>query len=292
MMDYGKLICEIGLADAGADTFYSLHSRISEGSFRESVKEAYVAFGKGNEAFEEYLLPFSEREGVAPEHMLLYLSLVFSESALDELRGLDIDDEYFYGSLSDIPAACERQAEKNGIYGIPVFDAPWFRYALTATLFRLGRLQFQIAKSEYDLEVDGVKVAKGDRVFYVHVPKGGPLTPEVCAQSYRMGLDFFGKHYGDDKLVCFCYSWLLQPWIDEVLAKDTNIVKFKDTFKLIETIRSIPHTFRFIFPKEYDNLDDYPTDNPLRKMAVERRRSDKLVGYGVGVRLITEKSFL
>jgi len=290
-MDYYKLFSGIGLSQEGVEIFESLHSRISEEAFKKKVAEAYAEFKRGNEEFTEYALSFAESEALPPEHLLLYLHIVFSEAAYNELLALGIGEKYFYSSLLDLEEKCIHNKEECGIYGIPAFEIPWFRYAMCATIFQFGRLQFQIAKSEYDLEIDGVKISKGDTCYYVHVPGHEPLTEKACAESYKAALDFFGKYYGEKKLACFCYSWLLQPWIAEVLTPDTNIIKFKNTFELIETIESIPHTFRFIFPKQYDNLDDYPADNPLRRAAIERRRKGELIGYGVGARVVLEDSF-
>ena len=287
-MNYNKLFSGIGLSPEGVEIFNAYHSRIADKSFKEKVIEAYGAFKQGNGAFSEYALSFAKQEGVPAEQLLLYLHLVFSEAAYKELQLLGIEEKYFYSSLYDLEGKCAHNKEEHGIYGIPVDHIPWFRYAMIATIFTLGRLQFQIAKSEYDVEIDGVSIKKGDTCYFVHVPAGGPLTEQACLESYKRALEFFGKYYGVENMMCFCYSWLLQPWIDDVLKPDTNIIKFKSTFRLIETVESIPHTFNFIFPKQYESLEDYPTDNALRQAAVDRRRKGELVGYGVGVRLINK----
>ncbi|MBQ2877057.1 MAG: hypothetical protein IJE25_08605 [Clostridia bacterium] len=288
-MDYNRLISSIGLSAEGVEIFNTIHSKIADESFKAGVIEAYDAFKKGNDEFTENALSFAKSCGELPEHLLLYLHIIFSEAAYKELSSRGIGEEYFYSSLLDLDEKCSHNKEENGIYGIPAFEIPWFRYAMCATIFKLGRLQFQIAKSEYDVTIDGVSISKGDTCYFVHVPSGEPLTEEACLASYKTALEFFTKYYGVENMMCFCYSWLLQPWLDGVLKPDTNIIKFKNSFKLIETIPSIPHTFRFIFMKQYDSLDDYPTDNPLRKTAVERRKRGDLIGYGVGVRLINKE---
>jgi hypothetical protein len=176
------------------------------------------------------------------------------------------------------------------VYGIAVADSAWYRYALEGNMFRFGRLQFQLARSEYSLVEDGLEIKTGDPVVFVHVPAGDSLSEEVCNASYKAALPFFKKHFGFDRLPCFCYSWLLQPWLDDVLAPHTNIIKFKATYRLIETIYSVNHTFMFIFPRSHNALDDYPVDNPLRREAIRRRRENEFIGYGVGVRVVGEDS--
>ena len=109
--------------------------------------------------------------------------------------------------------------------------------------------------------------------------------------SYERALAFAGKHFGVEKMICFCYSWTLQPWLLEKLDAETNIIKYQKSYEIIETIESLPHMFPFIFPKEYENLEDYPTDTTLRRVAIERKRKGGTIGYGVGVKLITKEMF-
>ena len=188
--------------------------------------------------------------------------------------------------MENISDLCRGEEKKSGVYGIAPFDIPWFRYHFTTTLFQIGRLQYQIAKSEYDLEIDGISVKKGDTVIFLHIPGSAPFTPEICEESYSLALDFFKKYYGMDSLICFCYSWILQPWIKDTVSPHSNIASFSSTFRLLETKESLWHTFNFIFPNECDRLEDYPADTSVRRAALERKRNDKQIGYGVGVRVV------
>ena len=290
-MDYCKFFKEIDLCGEGVATFFKIHTKISDSDFKKSLYDGYDAFCKGNECFEKFVLEFAAREGFPAEEMHLYLTVIYAEAAYGLMKARGIPEEHFYRSFKDVARNCKKQIDETGIAGLEMFELPWFRYSIEANIYLLGRLQFQVAKSEYDYKIDGCEIKKGDTVLFVHVPGSDPLTEEACSAAYGMALDFFGKYYGMEKLICFCYSWLLQPWVEDVLAPTTNIIKFKKTFELIETNRSIPHTFRFIFKEQSDNFDDYPTDNSLRRTAVERAKRGDLVGYGVGVRVVTSSNF-
>lgn len=290
-MDYNKFFDKINLCNEGRCLFYKLNERLSVPSFKRSVYDGYDAFKKGNETFEHYVFDFASKENVLPEEMHLYLTVIYAEGALIKMEKLGIPDEYFYGSFHYVAVNCSELIKKRGICGLDIFELPWFRYSLEADLYYLGRLEYQIAKSEYDVDFGEYSIKKGDRVLFVHIPGNKPLTEEACTDSYSKALEFFGKYYGMEKLPCFCYTWILQPWIADVLSPTSNVIKFKNTFKLLETIQSIPHTFRFIFEDQYENIDDYPTDKPLRKVAVERRKNNEFIGYGVGVRLVTKDTY-
>ena len=286
MLDYLKLMDEIGISDSERELFCALEAKRTDPAFEAAIAEGRRAFREGNESFEAFILNFADREGLEPERIQLYLTLLYSDTPYEKFRSRGMDDSVFYEMMKDVTDKCEANLTVGGIYGLPVPEIPWFRYHLSGILFRLGRFQYQIAKSEYDLELDGYRISKGDTCFFVHVPGGEPLVPEVCERSYREAQSFFKQYFGADVMFCFCYSWLLQPWLADVLSESSNIMRFSRTYRLIETIESIPHTFRFIFPKQHDCLDDYPTDNPLRREAISRRRRGEPVGYGVGVRLL------
>lgn len=291
-MDFDKLFAGMGLEKPGISTFYELHKRTSDKEFQDSVDKAWEAFQESDEAFGEYLNAMSEQEKVEPELLNLYLYLRFCEYTLDKFREMGIEAAALYEAMTDMTKKCEVQKAANGIYGIPQNDQrAWLRYHINGVMFQFGRLQFQKAVSEYDLEIEGMKVAKGDLCFYVHIPRSTPLTQEACMASYKEALAFARKHFGVDKMVCFCYSWTLQPWLLDKLDAQTNIIKYQKSYEIIETIESLPHMFPFIFPKEYDNLDDYPVDTTLRRAAIERRRKGGIIGYGVGVKLITDEMF-
>ena len=287
-MNYEELLEKLNIDEEGRIIFRTLHYRTERDDFRQSIRDAYDAFLGGNDAFRAYVVSFAKDEYVPAEHMNLYLTIVLSEPARDKLRSMGMDDEVFYDSLSDVNSVCLRYKAKAGIYGIDVNDANWYRYALEGTMFRFGRLQFQLAKSEYSLVEDGVEIKRGEPVLFVHVPAGDSLSEEACNASYKAALPFFKKYFGFECLPCFCYSWLLQPWLDGVLAPNTNIINFKATYRLIETIYSVNHTFMFIFPGSYATVDDYPVDNPLRREAIRRLRENEFIGYGVGVRIVRE----
>lgn len=67
----------------------------------------------------------------------------------------------------------------------------------------------------------------GDKTINIHIPAGAPLTPDLCRESLELAKVFWSKHFPDYKYKVFvCFSWFLDPQLDEILGKDSNIVKF------------------------------------------------------------------
>lgn len=284
-MDYQKLFQNIEMPEYVQKEYYLFVDTITETDILEMKK----VYARGNECFENYVVTQAKVRNIEPEKMNLYMTLCLYENAYEIYKRRGTDEKIIYATAKNIADISKQYADSTGIYGIPLFEIPWFRYHLDAIIFQLGRLQYQIAKSEYEVEIGGVKIAKGESCFFVHIPRGEPLTPEICEESYRLAYTFFKVNYSIEKMVCFCYSWLFQPWLREVLSEGSNIIRFQKSYKVLELIESVEHAFRFIFPQLYENIDDYPINNKLQRVAIERKKCGESIGYGVGIKLITEK---
>ena len=83
----------------------------------------------------------------------------------------------------------------------------------------------------------------------------------------------------------FCLSWLVQPWLAEVLPADSRIVRFQKGYQIIDIVEDPGDMLIWFFSRRFDNIEDYPEDNTLRRLTKERLRRGDTLGYGVGVKL-------
>ncbi len=285
-MDFEKLFDGMELADVGRKSFYELDSRRVNPGFEQAITEAYEEYEKGDAQFGEYIAVFAEREKVAVEELNLYLYLLMCEKSLEVCREKGIDSGIFYDTIRDFSMKCRESLEKNGVYGIPQrIYRRWFRRYLGREIFRLGRLQFQIAGSIYDTEIDGIKISKGDKVLSVHIPGGEKLCEEACESSYERAREFFKKHFDMQTPVFFCYSWLVQPWLAEVLPESSLIVRFQSKYKIIDFVNDPGDMLLWVFPEKCENPQDYPENTALQKATKKRLLRGEIIGYGSGVRL-------
>ena len=72
-------------------------------------------------------------------------------------------------------------------------------------------------------------IASGDPLVSVHIPSGGPLTPEVVSRDLKIGGDIIRAAYGDFKAY-YCSSWLLDSEIKDITGRESNITRFGDRF--------------------------------------------------------------
>jgi len=112
-------------------------------------------------------------------------------------------------------------------------EVGWLKNHLRGTLFKLGRLQFNMGKAEHTIPARNI--LGGDRVMEVHIPEEGPLLPDAVDESFRMADSFFAKYFPDFRYEFYtCHSWLLDPGLKELLKPSSNILQFQKRFELAQ----------------------------------------------------------
>lgn len=286
-MNYQEYLDKIQLQPQAAELFFRLHSRSSDPGFGNRLKESYEAYDRGDEAFGESLKEFAEAEGVTPEEMNLYVYLRMSERTWENYRQRGIDLETFYTNMYAMTCHCQLCYDRHGMYGFDQTAIRYrLRYLLEEKLFRLGRLEFQRNWYDHDITVDGVTAKAGSTVLNVHIPGYQPLTQEGCDRSYAWAREFFRKYYGIEQCVFVCSSWLLHPWMQEVLPETSAILRFQNSFHLLEVRQDVETAIRWIFRGFEDReLSQLPRNTSLQRAAVERIRAGGTIGTAFGARL-------
>lgn len=72
-------------------------------------------------------------------------------------------------------------------------------------------------------------LSSGDPLVSVHIPSGGPLSPEVVSEDLKLGGEIIRAAFGDFKAY-YCSSWLLDSEIKDIIGRETNITRFGDRF--------------------------------------------------------------
>lgn len=157
------------------------------------------------------------------------LSFLFMcEKLAEKYHEKGIDEKILYDTLSDIVIWTNTWSNLKGEIYLSQLD--WLQNHLKMKLFRLGRLQFCMAESNYDIEKYGVK--KGDKIIEIHVPEGEPLDHEECLKSIDMAKKFFADYFPEFDYKCFtAHSWMLDETLQTVLKPESNILKFAQMFE-------------------------------------------------------------
>ena len=107
---------------------------------------------------------------------------------------------------------------------------------------------------------------KDDTILEMHIPQGGPMTPEVCAESMQEGVRFFAEFFPEqDPAAIVCGSWLLNNQLEDILGQDSNLVKYQHELYLYPVYSRGRDGFFFIFSQLDFDPDTAPRDTRLQR---------------------------
>lgn len=286
-MDFQYFLDRIQLAPEGQAHFWSIHKRIREPAFAQGFGDSVDAFRKPDPEFAARIKAFSEEAGLLPEVWNLYVFIRLAENTLSDFRARSIDDEVFYATLFDLTVCCRVCQARFGIYGIPQnYYRYWNTMVLSGKLYRLGRLEFELFTSPVDARIGDRQLVKGEPCINVHIPRYLPLDEESCEAAYGQAREFFARHFGMQNVCFLCHSWLLHPWMRDVLPADSRILRFQSRFQLLEVTQNPAAAAGWIFPNcEDKDISEYPAETSLQRAALDRIRNGGAIGLGMGIRL-------
>ena len=161
------------------------------------------------------------------ENILAYL--YFCEELEEKYKSCGISEEILLDTLSDIVIWTNTHFTLTGKFGLS--ETEWLARHLSFRLFKLGRLQFCMADSEFDIEEAGLK--KDGPVMEIHIPEGEPMPLDRCKASIEASRTFFAKYFPDfNYSVYTCHSWLLDGEVAVLAGEASNITAFRGLFKI------------------------------------------------------------
>lgn len=237
----------------------------------------------GFDAMLDHIKVLGEGLGIHEYTSSMMFVLCLSEKLLERYKEQGISEEIFYNSMADI---YYKLIECRLIYGINgSFVSPWFIGFFEMTRFALGRLQFEILKTDEDFQIGGITVEKGSDVINMHIPRTGTrLDREEVLEAYKMAAETFADSFGDKPIIFTCFSWLLYPWNLEVLRKDSNLAMFIKDFKIVTTgeYDDYEEVWRLFDCKYNGNVNELPRDSSFRRAYAERIEKNEKLGWGKG----------
>ncbi|MBO0826597.1 MAG: DUF5596 domain-containing protein [Streptosporangiales bacterium] len=185
----------------------------------------------------------------------------------------DIPDDVAWATHRDLG---EKVAVHRRKYGVGGMDTQfWFTLHQRGVIYRLGRLQFNLARKERNqggLYLD-------QPLLGTHVPElGGPMTPEACDASFEAARPFFDRHFPEHcARVAVCTSWLLDPQLAEYLPEKSNIVSFMRRWRIIDEVLEPADAsmLEFVFRRDEQPLDELPRDTTLERAVVAHLKAGR-----------------
>lgn len=280
-MTYEEIVSRLDFRGGELPILSELHKK-----YDPQKELAWKRYCEGDDSFKAYLDECSEKSGFSVGMLNLYFYILFGEHTYEICMSRNIPEENFLWIMRAYAAVSIVNHEKTGEHGLglPIYRSFMRRY-VEAVIFKLGRLEFEVSQSPIAFEIDGRKIAKGDTVLSVHIPKDAAFNEELCEDSYRRAKVFFKKHFDIDSPVFICESWLLDPWLEECLKEGSSILSFRRKFKILEVTDDADDAIGWIFGKKLDNIEDYAEDTTIRRAAKKKLLSGERIGTALGTRL-------
>lgn len=189
----------------------------------------------------------------AAQNLLHYLFMCENAERGYLEKGISLD--ILRDTLKDLPFYTSIWSEIHGELCL-AGEYDWLKRHLGMRLFRLGRLQFCMAKCEHSIPEKNL--CEGDNVIEIHIPAGEPLDKSACLASVAAAKEFFAKFFPEFRYKHFtCDSWLLDTTLCELLRPDSNIIDFQGLFDIVARKKS-DRILRYIF--KWDSKRDTVRD--------------------------------
>lgn len=115
-------------------------------------------------------------------------------------------------------------------------------------------------------------VGPGDWTIHYHIPGGGHMTPEVCAESFAEAKEFFASYFPDKPMrIIWSLSWIFNPDYREYLP-DSNIAKLGRSGLLFPGASTGVDGLYFVFGRDDTDFDSYECRTSLQKAVMRCRR--------------------
>ena len=148
----------------------------------------------------------------------------------------------------------EFRIENNCVYGTPASPEG-----------RAIRKTMELPLDEWECVMD-----KDSITLDMHIPAGGSMTPEACAESVRRARDFYRKYFPQlNPVAIVCHSWIFSPDLPEFMSRESNLVKFMNEAYLypIES-PALAGIWFFLYQDKFDPKTA-PRASSLQRAAVE-----------------------
>jgi hypothetical protein len=193
---------------------------------------------------------------------------------------LGIDDSIYFDTIGAFNLFVNEFKKSFGHYG---FDRDfWIYRQLSANLFRLGALEYEILTLPKDVHPVG-NVSAGSPVLSVHIPSNTIMTRETLDASYRKAREFFAKHFPNYKYHCvYCSTWLLSPVLKQVLKPGSRILEFQSDYEITYVNLETNSTLKWIYKRDYDDYTQLPEQTSLMRSIKQIVLQGGKLGYASG----------
>jgi hypothetical protein len=248
-------------------------------SFIEEHLNKLFSLETGDEAYKNIVKLKENEHGLKP--LAIYLAAALKTWEFYEKLG--IPRIIYTDTMKMFSRFVYEHFETYNFYG---FDRDfWIYRILSASLFRLGTLEFEMKKCADDDRLKGY-AEKGDKIISVHIPSDAVMTRENLNNSYKMSEDFFAKYFPEygGKIAC-CSTWLLDPVLKDLLPKESKILEFQSDYKITDKSPDESGFIMWVYKKKFENFNLLPENTSLQRNMKKHLLSGGVISLATGIKI-------
>ncbi len=194
--------------------------------------------------------PVADKSHKSEFALMLPFFACVSDFCTDALKH-GVNKQILSATLSAVDMYITANQKRMGVTGTSGYHAWLPRYAM-GKLFRIGAFQFEIHSND---------------IIGVHIPRGTRLNVADNLINFREALEFFNNHYPEYDFKTFgTSSWLLNPHIEKIMGRPTNITRFGDMFERLKENHAEEGVYINLFGMaKPQNLNDLPEETSMQR---------------------------
>ena len=190
----------------------------------------------------------------------------------EDARGRGVERDILTATFKTMSMYLDTNVKRTGRVGVSGYYH-WLPLYGRGKLLKIGDFQFEI------------RSFRGENALGVHIPTGTKLDVKENMENFGRAFDFFNKYYSEYDFEGFvCESWLLNPHIEAIMGKKTNITRFGDMFDRFEIDEEDDGVYICVFgvltPKNIDELcEETSLQKNIKKFVKEGNRFKDYGGF-------------
>lgn len=283
-MKFEELLQTAGFNDVEQSRLISLSYRFPQ---TKTVAEEFMSGDRSYESFDKAVKqvePLATDEASAYALDMTFLCHCFA-LLWDIYQKEGLSFEMFENTSKDLMYKTRECILRYGDIG--TVSVYWYWEFLALKRFAFGRLQFGCLRrfENGHYEKNGYTINDGDTVLDCHIPSGGPLTQEMCFDSYRRVWEFWHHLFPDGVVRIQCGTHLFYPGYRDIMGANTKA--FADNFDIIYVSEKedFGDAWRFLDTNDISDPDKLPRVTSLQKRFVEYIKNGGKHGSARGVLL-------
>lgn len=283
-MTYEELLRVAGFNDVEQSRLVSLSYRFPE---MKTYAENFMSGSRDYASFDAEVKKIDAH--VTEEASVYALHMVFICHAFSMLKDLYVKEgiplEMFENTAKDLMYKTRECVLRFGDIG--TVSVYWYWEFLALKRFAFGRLQFGCLR-KFDnghYEKNGYAIDDGDLVLDCHIPSGGPLTQEMCFDSYRRVWEFWHHLFPDNVVRIQCGTHLFYPGYQPIMGANTRA--FADNFDIISVTdkEDFGDAWRFLDTNDIRDTEKLPRVTSLQTRFAEYIKNVGKYGSARGILL-------